>query len=62
MRLVPLALAGERADNIVSADITWSDPVMEPGMRLNITRQVGTLFGPDVTQVSELIRVSFFPC
>lgn len=36
---------------MVAADVLWSDPVMEPGLRENEQRGVGLTFGPDVTQV-----------
>ena len=37
--------------SVVAADVLWSDPVAEPGLRANVARGVGLIFGPDVTQV-----------
>lgn len=34
----------------LATDVLWSDPVMEPGLRLNEARGVGLVFGPDVTE------------
>lgn len=36
----------------LATDVLWSDPVMEPGLRMNETRGVGTVFGPDITEVN----------
>lgn len=38
--------------SVVAADVLWSDPVAEPGLRANAARGVGLIFGPDITQVS----------
>lgn len=35
--------------NLVACDVLWSDPVNEPGIRVNEARGCGTVFGPDVT-------------
>ena len=35
----------------LATDVLWSDPVATPGIQLNFCRGVGTIFGPDVTQV-----------
>ncbi len=32
----------------------WSDPVADPGLELNEQRGVGTVFGPDITEVHRL--------
>ena len=37
--------------SVVAADVLWSDPVAEPGLRANAARGVGLIFGPDITQV-----------
>lgn len=56
--LADLAAAGKggldpngRGSTLVATDTLWSDPVREPGIELNHSRGVGTVFGPDVTQV-----------
>eukprot|EP00884_Botryococcus_braunii_P002414 jgi/Botrbrau1/12173/Bobra.0186s0081.1 len=36
----------------VPADVLWSDPIRCPGFSSNTLRGVGTIFGPDITQVS----------
>ena len=36
---------------MVAADVLWSDPVADPGLKVNEARGVGLTFGPDVTQV-----------
>ena len=41
--------------SVVAADVLWSDPVAEPGLRANVARGVGLIFGPDVTQVPMII-------
>jgi serine/threonine-protein phosphatase 5 len=35
---------------VLASDVLWSDPVMESGLRMNESRQVGLSFGPDVTE------------
>lgn len=35
----------------IAADVLWSDPVADPGLELNEQRGVGTVFGPDITEV-----------
>lgn len=35
--------------NLVACDVLWSDPVNDPGIRVNEARGCGTVFGPDVT-------------
>lgn len=35
----------------MAADVMWSDPSAEAGLRLNDARGVGIVFGADVTQV-----------
>ena len=40
--------------SVVAADVLWSDPVAEPGLRANAARGVGLIFGPDITQVGQL--------
>jgi len=35
--------------SVIAADVLWSDPVCEPGLRNNDARGVGLTFGPDVT-------------
>ena len=45
-----MALAGLGAAAI-AADVLWSDPVADPGLELNEQRGVGTVFGPDITEV-----------
>ena len=42
--------------SVVAADVLWSDPVADPGLRSNTARGVGLIFGPDVTQVLEPAR------
>jgi hypothetical protein len=37
---------------VVAADVLWSDPVLEPGLKTNDSRGIGLTFGPDVTEVS----------
>lgn len=44
--------------SVVAADVLWSDPVAEPGLRANAARGVGLIFGPDVTQVSPTAKIS----
>ena len=44
--------------SVVAADVLWSDPVAEPGLRANAARGVGLIFGPDVTQVSPEAELS----
>ena len=47
----------------VATDVLWSDPGLEPGLRLNTARGVGLVFGPDVTQVLvHLILILTLPC
>eukprot|EP00955_Chlamydomonas_euryale_P090861 364577-Chlamydomonas_euryale.AAC.27 len=38
-----------RGVSVIAADVLWSDPVCEPGLRNNDARGVGLTFGPDVT-------------
>ena len=45
-----MRLAGVGAAAI-AADVLWSDPVADPGLELNEQRGVGTVFGPDITEV-----------
>lgn len=45
-----MAVAGLGAAAI-AADVLWSDPVADPGLELNEQRGVGTVFGPDITEV-----------
>lgn len=49
--LLPAALrpAAESLKNLVACDVLWSDPVNDPGIRVNEARGCGTIFGPDVT-------------
>lgn len=35
----------------LAADILWSDPGKESGLRENDERGIGLVFGPDVTEV-----------
>lgn len=44
-----------RGKTVTSADATWSDPVAEPGLRRNVARGVGLVFGPDVTEVIHVL-------
>ena len=41
-----------RGSTVVATDVLWSDPVSTVGLQLNVSRGVGVVFGPDVTQVS----------
>ncbi|EIE25508.1 Metallo-dependent phosphatase [Coccomyxa subellipsoidea C-169] len=34
----------------LATDVLWSDPVVEAGLRLNDSRGVGLIFGPEITQ------------
>ena len=34
----------------LATDVMWSDPVLEPGFSENVSRGVGMVFGPDVTE------------
>lgn len=36
---------------MVATDVLWSDPVAEAGLRINHSRGVGLVFGPEITQV-----------
>lgn len=36
--------------SVIAADVLWSDPVAEDGLRANESRGVGLVFGPDMTQ------------
>lgn len=44
-----LRAAAESLKNLVACDVLWSDPVNDPGIRVNEARGCGTIFGPDVT-------------
>jgi serine/threonine-protein phosphatase 5 len=43
-----------RGSTVVATDVLWSDPVAVPGLHLNVSRGVGVVFGPDITQVGNL--------
>lgn len=45
---MPHAVAGS-LKNQVACDVLWSDPVNDPGIKVNEARGCGTIFGPDVT-------------
>lgn len=34
----------------LATDVLWSDPLLDPGFHFNTTRNIGMVFGPDVTQ------------
>lgn len=34
----------------LATDVLWSDPLLDPGFQFNTTRNIGMVFGPDVTQ------------
>ncbi|KAK9909268.1 hypothetical protein WJX75_009817 [Coccomyxa subellipsoidea] len=36
--------------SMVATDVLWSDPVAEAGLRINHSRGVGLVFGPEITQ------------
>lgn len=36
---------------VLPSDVLWSDPSPNPGHRFNVLRGIGTVFGPDVTEV-----------
>lgn len=35
----------------LASDVLWSDPVRDAGFQLNTTRNIGMVFGPDITEV-----------
>jgi hypothetical protein len=47
---------------VVAADVLWSDPVLEPGLKTNDSRGIGLIFGPDVTEVGGCVGGSTCCC
>jgi hypothetical protein len=50
-----------QGSTLVAADVMWSDPSAEAGLRLNDARGVGIVFGADVTQVGSKLCTAPFP-
>ena len=48
-----------KGSTVVATDVLWSDPVLDPGIKLNDQRGIGVVFGPDITEVSTLTRRSW---
>lgn len=38
------------AKDRLASDVLWSDPILEPGLRFNEGREIGCVFGPDMTE------------
>lgn len=49
--LLVMYLCSGSLKQMVASDVLWSDPSPNPGHRPNDLRGVGTVFGPDVTEV-----------
>ena len=48
-----------KGSTVVATDVLWSDPVLDPGIKLNDQRGIGVVFGPDITEVSTTTFYAF---